>query len=202
MGLEDEPARREVTDDVRADETLYRRVPRNSDRTVYYTRAGARLQVLPEAFLMRIVPAGERFAGDYGLSVDQASLRGFNPELTRQATTQGDPTAFGVLPMPAKEVRTVAGVSYIAADPRPDNPAHAQIGVIRDPRLSNSANKRVVREVERSLADLANQRPWLLEPSDPSLRLLPRRPRPPSIGAGTTLPQSRQNNTNLARDVA
>ena len=153
-------------DRVTDDEVLYRRVPRNPGKPLYYDRSGSSLRVLAQAFSERPIPAGEPFAGEYRLSVDRAKLRGFNPELTRQGVPGRPPETFGVVSMPAEEVRAIDGVADIIPDPilnapeLPDNPAHALICVT--PTVSKNAFKSVIRD----LAAAANRRPWAIDPPD------------------------------------
>jgi len=159
-------------DRVANDEVLYRRVPRNPGKPLYYERSGDRLQVTAQAFSERPVPEGEPFAGQYRLSVDRAKLRGFNPELTRQGVPNHSPESFGVVSMPAGEVRTIPGVADIILDPilndppTPDNPAHALICVFYSAGGTSTANKNVFKSVIRDLAAAANRRPWAIDPPD------------------------------------
>ena len=159
-------------DQVTKDELLYRRVPRNTDKTRYYDRDGNRLRVLAQAFSERPIPDGEPFAGQYRLSVDRANLRGGNAELTRQGIPGRSPETFGVVCMPAGEVRAIPSVADIIPDPilndpeLPDNPAHALICVAYDPTGSKTANRERHREVIEELAAAANRRPWEIDPPD------------------------------------
>lgn len=111
------------------------------------------------------------FAGQYRLSVDRAKLRGFNPDLTRQGVPGRAPETFGVVIMPAGEVRAIPGVTDVIPDPVqddpeiPDNPAHALICVEYDP-ASKNASKKKLREVTEELAAAANRRPWAIDPPD------------------------------------
>ena len=155
-----------AADRVMDDEVLYRRVPRNPGKPLYYDRSGERIRVLAQAFSERPIPEGEPLAGEYRLSVDRAKLRGGNPELTRQGVPGRPPETFGVVSMPAGEVRAIPGVAdiipdVISNDPElPDNPAHALICV------TPTANKNVFRAVIRDLAAAANRRPWAIDPPD------------------------------------
>ena len=161
-----------AADRVTDDEMLYRRVPRNPGKPLYYDRSGERIRVLAQAFSERPIPEGEPFAGEYRLSVDRAKLRGFNPELTRQGVPNHSPEAFGVVSMPAGEVRAIGGVADIIPDPLlndpdlPDNPAHALICVTHSVGATPTANKNIFRAVIRDLAAAANRRPWAIDPPD------------------------------------
>lgn len=92
-------------DQVTDDELLYRRIPRNTPQTQYYDRSGERLRVLAQSFSERAIAEGQPFAGEYRLSVDRAKLRGFDPNLTRQRVPGHAPETFGVVILPADEVR-------------------------------------------------------------------------------------------------
>ena len=159
-------------DRVGDEELLYRRVPRNNPPTFYYDRSGGRLRVLAQAFSERPIPDGETFAGQYRLSVDRAKLRGDNAELTRQGVPGCDPETFGIVSMPASEVRAIPDVDDIIPDPihnepgLPDNLAHALICVAFHADAKNSANKTVFRNVRQELAAAANRRPWAIDPPD------------------------------------
>jgi len=161
-----------VEDRVKDDELLYRRVPRNTVQSRYYDREGNRLRVSGQAFSERPISGGEPFAGQYRLSVDRAKLRGFNPELTRQGVPGRGPESFGVVLMPAGEVRAIPGVADILPDPilndpdLSDNPAHALICVVYEPTASKTANKNRYREVIEELAAAANRRPWAIDPPE------------------------------------
>jgi hypothetical protein len=156
-------------------ELLYRRVPRNPDKPLYYNRSGERLRVLAQAFSERPIPDGEPFAGQYRLSVDRAKLRGFDPNRTRQDVPGRDPALFGVVSMPAGEVRAIPGVADIIPDPilndpdLPDNPAHALICIVYEPTASKTANKNRYREVIEELAAAANRRPWEIDPPEDAI---------------------------------
>jgi hypothetical protein len=162
-----------AVDQVANDEVLYRRVPRNAPPAPpYYDRFENRLRVLAQAFSEPPIPAGEPFAGQYRLSVDRAKLREFNPDLTRQGVPGRDPESFGVVSMPAEEVRAIPSVADIIPDPilndpaYPDNPAHALICVVSDPKATKTANITLFRNVRRDLAAAANRRPWEIDPPD------------------------------------
>ena len=174
-GVEDGAREDQVTEDrVADDELLYRRVPRNTPQTQFYDRSDGRLRVLAQAFSERPIPEGEQFAGQYRLSVDRAKLRGFNPELTRQGVPGRDPETFGVVSMPAGEVRAITGVAAIIPDPiqddpeLPDNPAHALI-CVEYSAASKTANRNKLREVIEELAAAANRRPWAIDPPEDAL---------------------------------
>jgi len=159
----------EPTDKVTSDELLYSRVLR--DRTPpQYQRGTGTLLVLAQAFSQRPIGEGGPFAGQYRLSVDRAKLRGFDPDLTRRADPRLDPAMVGVVSLPAGEVRSLSGVADILPDPirddpdLPDNPAHALICVAYDAAQTSSARRRHFDIVRQELADLANRRPWAVEP--------------------------------------
>lgn len=159
-------------DTVADDEMLYRRVPRNNPPRNFYDRAGGRLQVLGQSFSEPPVEEGKPFAGQYRLSVDRARLRGFSPELTRGWTPEGDPAPYAVVQLLAGEARSAEGVAEVVPDPiraapdEEDNPAHALICVAYNPAQTRNARERHFRVVCQDLADLANRRPWPIEPPD------------------------------------
>lgn len=159
-------------DQVTDDELLYRRIPRNTPETQYYDRSGERLRVLAQSFSERAIAEGQPFAGEYRLSVDRAQLRGFDPNLTRQVVPGRAPETFGIVVLPADEVRNISGVADIVPDPiindphLPDNPAHALICVRYSAGATKTANKNVYRNVIQELAAAANRRPWAIDPPD------------------------------------
>ena len=165
----------ETTQDRVADaELLYRRVPRNTEQTRHYDISDGKLRVLAQTFSERPIPNGEPFAGEYRLSVDRAKLRGFDPTLTRQGVAGRNPEDFGVVCMPAGEVRAISGVKDIIPDPivnapeLSDNPAHALICVAYIPE-SKTASKNKLKEVIAELAAAANRRPWAIDPPDETI---------------------------------
>lgn len=159
-------------DQVTDDELLYRRIPRNTPETQYYDRSGGRLRVLAQSFSERAIAEGQPFAGEYRLSVDRAKLRGFDPNITRQGVPGRAPETFGVVVLPADEVRNIVGVADIVPDPiindpdLPDNLAHALICVSYNAGATKTANKNVYRNVIQELAAAANRRPWAINPPD------------------------------------
>lgn len=159
---------RGVEEEVAGDELLYYRVLRDRNPP-HYQRGTGNLLVLGQAFSQRPMGPGDPFAGQYRLSVDRAKLRGFNPNLTRQADPRQDPAMVGVVSLLADEVRSVPGVADIIPDPirddpdLPDNPAHALICISYDAAQSSSARRRHFDIVRQELADLANRRPWAVE---------------------------------------
>lgn len=157
-----------IKDRVTDDEVLYRRVPRKQPPG--YDRSGGILRVLAQAFSEAPEKEGE-FAGQYRLSVDRAKLRGNDPNLTRQGIPGFSPDSFGVVSMPAGEVRAIPGVVDIIPDPiandpdLPDNPAHALICISYSPG-AKEPNKKTFRNVRQELAAAANRRPWEINPPD------------------------------------
>jgi len=148
-------------DFVADDEVLYRRVP---NTTSHFAYPEGRLHISSSAFND---PARKP-------SVDRARLRGNKPNLTKVRPTDG------VVSLIARDVRAIANVVQqdqlgevrqrhsvdVAPAPlepcgqAPGNPAHALI--VTDPALaSNSAFDRL----KESLARLATDRGWLVEPS-------------------------------------
>ena len=160
----DEEAEAKVTDD----ELLYYRVLQG--RTPPHYQRGAGPLVLAQAFSQRPVSEGGPFAGQYRLSIDRAKLRGFNPDLTRRVDPRQNPDEIAVVCLTAAEVRAIPGVADVLLDPirddpdLPDNPAHALICVVYNASQSRSARERDFRLVRQELADLANRRPWAVEP--------------------------------------
>lgn len=158
-------------DSVSDDELLYRRVPRNNGQ-LYYRRDGCKVLVLGQAFSERAIPDGQPHEKQYRISVDRAKLRGFDPDLTRQAAPGGDTEHFAVITMPAGEVRRVPDVDDVIPDPIKDdlelrdNEAHALICIRYEPETSKSRNKNIFREVIAELADIANRQGWAIEPND------------------------------------
>jgi hypothetical protein len=158
----------ETRDKVTDDEVLYRRVPRKQPPG--YDRSGGDLRVLAQAFSEPPEKEGE-FEGQYRLSVDRAKLCGNDPNLTRQGVPGFAPDLFGVVSMPAGEVRAIPGVVDIIPDPivndpdLPDNPAHALI-CISYSAGAKSANQKIFRNVRQELAAAANRRPWEIDPPD------------------------------------
>lgn len=157
----------EEQDKVADDEILYRRIPRKQPPT--YDRSGGSLRVLAQAFSEPAEEEGE-FAGQYRLSVDRAKLCGNDPNLTRHRDPRYAPASFGVVSMPAGEVRAIPDVAEIIPDPivndpdLPDNPAHALICVFYSSGATDSANKKIFRNVRQELAAMANRRPWEIDP--------------------------------------
>lgn len=159
----------EEQDKVTDDEVLYRRVPRKQPPG--YDRSGGILRVLAQAFSEAPEKEGE-FAGQYRLSVDRAKLRKHDPNLTRQGVPGLAPELFGVISMPAAEVRAILGIVDIIPDPivndpyLPDNPSHALICITYSAGATKSANQKIFREVIQELAAAANRRPWEIDPPD------------------------------------
>ena len=163
-----------VDNQITDDELLYRRVPRNPEKSLYYDCPGESFRVLAQAFSVSPEKEGE-FAAQYRLSVDRAKLRGFNPHLTRQADPRRPPETFGVVVMPVGEVRAIPGVASVIPDPiqddpdLPDNLAHALICVEYDSVATKTANKNKFKEVIVELAAAANRRPWAINPPDETI---------------------------------
>lgn len=155
----------ELQDVVTDDEILYRRIPINQPPTFFYSRDHKGIKVLAQAFSERPIPDGKDYAGEYRISVDRARLRHFNPELTRLSATSGNHEDYGVISMPAYDIRLIPKVDNIIPNPVVDNPAHALICITPSETNSRSGNKRIAKEVFAALADLANRTPWLIEPT-------------------------------------
>ena len=140
---------------VENEEVLYRRLAMNWG--LYRLAAAGTVQISSQAFADR----------NQRPSVDRAWLRSFDPSFTRL-----DPTD-GVISLQAGDVRAIdtlqqsdeqGNVIQVRVDvehvPIPGNYAHAE--VYTAPPCTKSAFRRL----RERLAQLANQRPWEIKPSD------------------------------------
>jgi len=154
-----------VTEDyVSNDEQLYRNVRADPTKDEFYINEHTRqLKITSQAFLDRETQKP---------SVDRAKLRNFNPEASRISGS-------GIVMLIAEEIRKIGTVRSksedsqvidhyvdVTPDPLPANEAHALIIVqpefISDPRKREKAFKLL----RKSLAKLATNRGWTLEPDN------------------------------------
>lgn len=141
------------------EEALYRSVRPNSDE--YHYDSG-KLQITYRAFQDKNLRP----------SVDRAKLRLFNPESSKLGTSDG------IVTLIAQEVRNIGEVTTRVSDvenkkhavdvihrPENDNPSHSQIEVA--PHFFGSSNKqdKAFKLLRISLARLATERGWTLEPN-------------------------------------
>lgn len=147
---------------VRDDEILYRSVRGKYGEEYSYDDTG-KLQISSQAFRDR-----ERKP-----SVDRASLREFNPTLSKQSETDGivslmtaDVRAIGSVKTRLVDEDTVVHAVDVIYDPVPENPAHSKIVV--NPEFFGSNNKRrnVFKLLQLALAELAERNGWTLEPNE------------------------------------
>ncbi|MBF3898958.1 hypothetical protein ISI01_26155 [Burkholderia pseudomallei] len=149
-------------DSVQNDEHLYRRVPNIPSM---FSTVNGKLQLSSSAF---------NDPGSNGSqkrpSVDRAKLRNFDPAQSKTAPTQG------IVGLVAGEVRAIRDVKKtdpsgttiythdvdVVPEPLPENESHAVVTV--SPQF---ASRRPFDRLKDSLARLAEQKGWLVPPSDP-----------------------------------
>lgn len=159
-----------ITDKVADEEALYRRVP--SQQPEFYSVVDGHLKVSASAFND---PCQKP-------SVDRAKLCDFNPALVKKKPTDG------VVSLSALNIRAIADVVQNDAHGQPKNDEHGQpkpahqIDVIPDPIKDHPtlpdnpahalivahpafANNQVFKKLKKSLARIASQGGWLIEPT-------------------------------------
>ncbi len=157
MGL----VKRVTRDPVSDEEELYRNVRGKGSDEYNYDETTGDLIFRPQAFKDR----------EKEPSVDRAKLRNFDPEQSRLREENGIVTLItqevrqiGDVETNDNNGRTVNHAVDVAADPIPENEAHARIVVEPNFLGSGSKKNKAFKLLRKALARLATRRGWTLEP--------------------------------------